>query len=116
MAIYTYQISQARRLKDRDVVFIDSTVKSGYVQLAPRWDMVMGHKKGLITDAFYTEQYLAILNYYWFHDPDFFTDLLQIENIAVGCYCAPGRFCHRHLLANFLSQLSHHTLEGEITP
>lgn len=116
MAIYTYQIGQYRRLMDRGVVLVDSTVKSGHVQLAPTWDIVMGVKKGHITEAQYTEQYLRLLDYYWFNSPDFFEELLQIPNFAIGCYCTPGKFCHRHILAKFLSHVSHHTIEGELLP
>lgn len=116
MSIHTFQISQQRRLRDRGVTLVDTTVKSGYHQVAPRWDMVMNHKKGIITDEEYTRDYLQILDYYWFHDPDFFAELLTIEKIGLGCYCPPGKFCHRHLLASFLSHVSHHTIEGELTP
>lgn len=114
MSIYTFQLSQHRRFKDRGVVLIDTTVKSGYHQVAPRWDMVLNHKRGIITDDQYMQDYNKILDFYWFHDPLFFEQLLSIESFALGCYCRPGVFCHRHPLAAFLSRLSHHTLEGEL--
>lgn len=116
MAIFTYQISQARRLTDRGVTLIDTTVKSGYIQVAPTWRIVLGHKRKAVSDEEYTREYLGILDYWWFQDPLFFEQLLQIENIGLGCYCQPGKFCHRHLLASFLSHVSHHTIEGELTP
>lgn len=76
----------------------------------------MGVKKGLITEETYTKRYLQILDYYWFNDSDFFEELLLIPNFAIGCYCQPGKFCHRHILAQFLSHVSHHSVEGEMLP
>lgn len=112
---YTYQVSQHRRLKERGVPLIDTTVKSGYVQVAPRWDMVLGHKRGQLSDAAYTDQYHELLDYWWFQDPDFFHWLLAPPVIALGCYCRPGAFCHRHLLAAFLSTVSDRPIIGELT-
>lgn len=116
MGIYTYQLAHHRRLAHGDVPLIDTSVKTGFVQLAPRWDMVMGHKKGHLSDDGYTVQYQALLDYWWFRDPLFFDELLARPTFALGCYCKAGAFCHRHLLTKFLLQVSHHTYLGELTP
>lgn len=112
---YTYHIPQHRRLKERGVPLLDTTVKTGHVQVAPRWDMVLGHKRGIISDEQYTEQYHALLDYWWFQHSDFFDWVLSHPVIALGCYCRPGAFCHRHLLAAFLSTVSDRPVLGELT-
>ncbi len=108
MDVYTYQIAKWRLVKalDSGIVVIDTTVKSGYSQVAPSWDMVMGHKAGTVSDEKYTQMYHDILDYSRQVNPNFWGSLLRLEKIALGCYCSPGKFCHRHLLVNYLRQLT----------
>ena len=101
MDIYTaqYRYSGADRL--------DITVKGqdplGRI-LAPTWNMVMGVKKGTITEAEYTMAYIPIL-----------LNAIRDENVAkqikerykngltLVCYCRSGDFCHRLLAARGFS-------------
>lgn len=108
MELYTYQIAQWRVVKalGSDIVIIDTTVKSGYSQLAPTWDMVTGIKQGRITEEKYTRLYYRILDYSRRVNPNFWDSLLRIEKVAIGCYCSRGKFCHRHLLAEYLGRLT----------
>lgn len=114
MEIYTYQIAKWRSLKDSGIELIDTTVKSGFLQLAPRWDMVLGHKQGTVSDQAYTQMYLEILNFWWDEDPMFFEQLQTKPRIALGCYCRSGVFCHRHLLKTFLCNAFGATDKGEL--
>jgi len=113
-AVYTYQISQWRRLASLGIPLIDSTVKTGDYRLCPTWPMVLGVKKGHLSERSYTEQYHAILNHWWFADPDYFDQLLRYPHVAFGCYCPPGHFCHRYLLVDFLTRHTHTTYLGEL--
>ena len=86
---------------------IDITIKSskGFGrQFAPTWEMVMGHKRGEITNDEYAQMYINILNnvqeevydrlYEYGVDHDF--------NITFLCYCPDNQFCHTHLVINYL--------------
>lgn len=115
MILYTYQLAHWRRLQDRGVQLIDTTVKTGYTQVAPTWEMVMGHKQGSVSDASYTEQYSRILEYWWFRDPLFFENLLELPAVAFGCYCKAGVFCHRHLLVTFIQRVNSAEYRGELS-
>ena len=77
---------------------IDTTVKSArgiWRALAPRWDMVLGHKNGTVSDAAYTEQYEQILKAVPANVWD--TLAAQPEN-TLCCYCRSNWFCHTHLI------------------
>lgn len=116
MEVWTYQISHARRLLGSGILLLDTTVKTGYPQVAPTWEMVMGHKALTITDDEYTLQYKKILNYWWFRDPGFFEWILDQPKIAFGCYCkGDGRFCHRHVLVDYLRPVASFDYRGELT-
>ena len=108
MDVYTYQIAKWRVVKalDSGIVLIDTTVKTGYKQVAPTWEMVMGSKDGSVSPENYTRQYNEILDYSRQVNPRFWGSLLRLEKVALGCYCAPGKFCHRHLLVDDLRKLT----------
>lgn len=116
MHLYTYQIGKWRQLQPLGVPLLDTTVKSGVPWLAPTWDMVMGVKKGRLSEQAYTEAYNEILDYTFFHSPHLWDDLFRHSHLAVGCYCQAHTFCHRYLLAEFLQKVGHVTYHGELTP
>lgn len=114
MKVYTYQISQWRRFQHMGIPMIDTTVKSGAIQLAPDWRMVMSWKQGQMSDLEYTHHYKAILEYWWFQDPYYFEWLLQLPVVAFGCYCKANTFCHRYLLVDFISAVADIEYRGEL--
>jgi uncharacterized protein YeaO (DUF488 family) len=94
-----------------DPDMIDTTVKSASTMqgkaLAPTWDLVQGHKKGYRSDDDYRQQYLELLNARysdkgkWYHNV--INNLLRDNTrIVLKCYCGEGKFCHRHLAAEWL--------------
>ena len=115
MKVYTYQIANWRHANRIGVKALDTTVKSGEALLAPTWNMVLGHKAGTVTDEEYEALYMQMLEERYEHHPEFFEWLTAHEEIALGCYCAPGKFCHRHLIVKFLKQITDVIELGEIT-
>jgi uncharacterized protein YeaO (DUF488 family) len=115
MRIHTVQLARSKNL---DVPVIDVTVKSaeGKARLvAPTWDMVRGHKSGKIDDETYTKLYMEILEQNEQRILDafaFYSTLTQ--KLALACYCRPGAFCHRVLLANWLAEKLGWEYAGEI--
>lgn len=102
--IWTLQISRARKVADREIHLLDTTVKSGNRLFAPSWEMVMGHKEGTISDAEYTATYLARMAKSRLEHPAGWATLLDHTKVAVMCYCTPGKFCHRHLFVPIMKQ------------
>ena len=96
------------------VKLIDTTVRSGYAQVAPTWAMVEGIKDNTLPQEDYTRQYYDILRSSRELNPRFWDALFRLEQIALGCYCAPGTFCHRHLLKDYLLQHTNASYKGEI--
>lgn len=103
MEIYTYQVARWRAVKKQDIIAFDTTVKSGIPFLAPWWDIVLGYKNGRVSEVEYTQQYLTELYRRFENDPALWDEILQHPRIALGCYCPSGKFCHRHLLAQFIA-------------
>lgn len=112
-ALYTFQLAKWRAIDQLGLPWLDTTVKSGAVQTAPTWAMVRGIKQGTLSEAAYTRLYYARLDYWWDRDPLFFEELLTYPSLALGCYCRPGTFCHRHLLVSYLTQTGQAHYGGE---
>ena len=98
MKLWTVQMAQWRLAKERGIPLIDSTVKSGKPWLAPLWDMVMGHKNGTLSNEAYTTQYNAMMLKSMRDNPQEWSELIAMDEVAIACYCQAGCFCHRRLL------------------
>ena len=71
------------------------------------WDMVMGIKKGTMSESEYIRFYLDIL----YKVPAGVWDkLLQHEEVVFVCFCNKDSFCHR----NILTQVILKTLNGRV--
>lgn len=114
MNIYTFQLGKLENLLFTDIPHYDTTVKSGMWQLAPSWEMVMDIKSKRITPEQYEAQYMSMLEWRYSTFPEFFDWLISHEQIAFGCYCVAGVFCHRHLIVKFLSQITKVNYSGEL--
>jgi uncharacterized protein YeaO (DUF488 family) len=84
---------------------LDITVKSGDKAFAPTWDMVMGLKNDKITEQEYTDQYTYMMALSFKRNKAKWDKLLSLDSITLCCYCKPGTFCHRVLLAKILETL-----------
>lgn len=138
--IYTENVNADRWGKDRPSPMayaaengetfcsLDTTVKSAWKDMgkafAPTWDMVMGHKRGEITWAEYTERYVALMRQRYAENKELFLKALSYENLVLRCYCSDtsksSRKCHRYILADILMKIAkHHNITcrymGEIT-
>lgn len=94
--------------KDR----IDITVKSAIYPwnvFAPTWEMVMEYKRtGGTMEAqnVYIEKYNVIINKAFELHSQQLADLLETDRtITLVCFCRPGDFCHRVLLARHFESL-----------
>ena len=83
---------------------VDTTVKSAqgpYRALAPTWDMVMGYKNKMLSEAGYRTEYAAILQ----RVPAKMWDTFAAQSEVVFlCYCRDNWFCHTHLIIEHLVQ------------
>lgn len=105
MECYTIQMAKHRSVDKTKFNFIDTTVKSGYKWLAPKWEMVMGHKNGSVSNEDYTTQYLEMMSQSQIVDADKWKELFnQDKPIVFACYCPCFNFCHRYLLIQLLAQ------------
>jgi len=71
---------------------------------APTWKMVMECKKGKISEEEYTEQYLSLMRRSWQERPNVWQELLSRKRVVLVCFCKPGSFCHRVILAKLLEK------------
>jgi len=108
--IYTVQINHLREAILKDIPAIDITVKSGELAFAPTWDMVWGSKMGTLSNARYEAEYTEMMLASQKKHPEVWQKALALTEVALACYCPPGKFCHRHLLKRMLLDL--HLREG----
>ncbi len=111
MILTTGTLREHRRLEDAGYTVIDITVKSAkgdYRVFAPTWDMVMGHKRRTISTAKYTERYLGMMRESYRQHTNVWHKVARMDAVALVCYCMPDRFCHRHLLADYIEAVCSH--------
>lgn len=89
---------------------LDITAKStdfGIV-FAPTWEMIMDYKRGSLSEEQYTILYNNLMVQSCLkHDKEWNT-LLNCNVVTIVCFCKPGDFCHRLLLAKYLEKLGAH--------
>lgn len=96
--LYTIQMAKWRIAKQHGIEFIDVTAKSGNQVFAPDRELVYKYKTGLITENYYTEQYHERMFLSQIHKTDEWIKLINLNKIAIACYCPADHFCHRHIL------------------
>lgn len=107
MKIHTAAISQWRKVKALNIELFDITVKSGFKPFAPEPAVLWAYKRGEVSDDRYTELYRERLREQLRASPEVFEEFLQrVESVAVACYCVAGKFCHRHLFVEFISEVA----------
>jgi uncharacterized protein YeaO (DUF488 family) len=67
--------------------------------------MVWDHKQGVINDEEYTERYTAMMRESFISNRKDWDRLFRSYQVTLVCFCAPGKFCHRVLLARMLEKL-----------
>ena len=101
----TYKNILAEQYKYDGINRLDITVKTGLQMFAPTWDMVMDYKNGKTTREQYSNLYYKKMRKsYKIYRPEW-NWLLNQEEIVLVCFCKPGDFCHRVLLAEILVKL-----------
>lgn len=71
---------------------------------APTWDMVTGLKNGKINEDRYERDYRELMLESWNKFQHKWQELLAREEVTLVCFCSPGAFCHRLLLASYLER------------
>ena len=74
-------------------------------QLFPSDKILWDHKKGKIDEMEYTSKYLDQLNEL---GADRIIKMIQIfgDNVVLLCWESPEKFCHRHILADYINKNS----------
>lgn len=90
--------------KDR----LDITVKGqdafGKI-FAPSWRMVRDFKNGTMSEYEYERDYHAMMLGQFKLHRQIWIQLLAMDEVTLVCFCGPGEFCHRLLLAQYLEKL-----------
>jgi uncharacterized protein YeaO (DUF488 family) len=113
MDIYTaqYRYAGPNRL---DITVSNKNDAWGRV-FAPTWDMVTGHKNGTLSDEDYTYHYHVLMRSSTIHDLEQWRRFVTLDRVVLVCFCPPGAFCHRVVLANMIQPIApHFTYHGEI--
>ena len=127
MEIYTSYFSMGNKIKAKfkgKVCMLDITrfglVNSGcnfrYSKVAPDANTLNLYKYGAIDEHEYCKRYreetLKYLNIdEVFTDFDIYKRATGADVIVLVCYEIPSKFCHRHLLAQWITENSQYTVE-----
>lgn len=101
-------------------MLLDATVKTGDKIFAPSWEIVTDVKSGRITEEEYTTRYTVQMRASYKSHKFHWLEQLKQDHIAIACFCTPGDFCHRHILAKMFEAVGKTEgveveLMGEIT-
>lgn len=100
--IWTIQLGQWRIPKELGIPMYDITVKSGDQDFSPTWSMLKALRSGELTEQQYADKYNSSIEWVKENKPEVWAKFLSTKNMAIGCYCKPGAFCHRLLFVDHL--------------
>ena len=111
--IYTGYYSKIKEYADSGLILLSiSRTKPEFAkscidipQLFPSDKILWDHKKGKIDEMEYTSKYLDQLNEL---GADRIIKMIQIfgDNVVLLCWESPEKFCHRHILADYINKNS----------
>ena len=112
-------MSNWRIAKQRGISILDITAKTGSKLFSPDFNVVMQYKKGFVSEEEFSKIYLQRMKFSLEHNPLEWETLFNYEKVALACYCASGKFCHRLLFAEIMKEYLEDnnveiTLHGEL--
>ena len=118
MVIYTGYYSKVKEYTDSGLKLLSiSRTRPDFVkdcidipQFFPDEKLLWGYKKGEIDEMEYTSKYLDQLNNLGIKK---ILQTIQLfgENVILLCWESPEKFCHRHILADYIARHSDLTVE-----
>ena len=116
--IYTGYYSKIKEYADSGLILLSiSRTKPEFAkscidipQLFPSNKILWDYKKGKIDEMEYTSKYLDQLNEL---GVDRIIKMIQIfgDNVVLLCWESPEKFCHRHILADYINKNSNINVE-----
>ncbi len=76
----------------------------GIPDFAPPEDLVRGSKSGTLSEEDYKACYIKMLDSIPVSRALELVRILKEGNYALCCFCGKDKFCHRHLLADWLNR------------
>lgn len=107
MELHTCNVYGKYIVERTDVPYLDVTVKSGDKVFAPTWDILMAYKDTKDEEV-YTKAYLELMRRSFKENRDRWLEVLNMEKVAIACYCHRGKFCHRYLLVDVFEKIANH--------
>jgi len=84
----------------------------------PGWDLVMGFKKGNISEQHYINTYWQRMRHSFATNKPYWDSLLERMEVTLVCFCPIDTFCHRLILGKDIlgKHFSNATYKGERIP
>lgn len=109
MELYTSSLYNRSVVEAQGLELMDVTIKTGAGWLAPDWGFLreyLDSDKGVEAEVRYTKQYLEKMRESFRRYPSRWRGLLSKDRLCIGCYCHPGKFCHRLILVDLLGKVA----------
>ena len=103
--LYTSYFAHVNKIpKEYNLYYIsNSTINPNAQRLScvvPDWKIVKDYKAGIIDEAIYTQKYLQMLED---NKDEILNQIKSLpDNSVLLCYEGKTKFCHRHILADWL--------------
>lgn len=105
LEVWTGRICDWRYWDNTDVLFVDTSLKSGEKEFAPTPELLWPYKQGIVSKDEYEQVFLNLTRKRFQRNPDPWYWLIHQQKICLACYCKEGEFCHRHLLKEMIRKL-----------
>lgn len=112
--IYTSYYANSRNLKNNPILIqisrskpVNIKVDYNIINFAPSYKLLSDYKNNYCNKVEYTKRYIDELNQYPKERYLKFIDWCkkQTKDIILLCYEGKAKFCHRHILANYLMNI-----------
>jgi hypothetical protein len=99
LRVYTAQIGTYHGADALDIT-IKSAPPDGRPFAPDRWDMVLGVKRGRVSQDAYRAYYRRLMRESYRQHGEAWAAVLSRDEVTLLCYCPPALpFCHRRILA-----------------
>lgn len=95
--IFTGQMGKRHAAAKIGLPVLDITAMSGNTVFAPDWKILKQYKQGLVSNGRYTDVYREKMYASMESHPEEWEKLAGYKRVLALCYCAPGKYCHRHV-------------------
>lgn len=111
MILATYHLHDKDLVRELEAAhkgsLLDVTIKTGDRVFAPSQDLFTGAKSGNVSREVYAQRFNSEMKKSRKVNKQRWFEVASKDVLLIGCYCKPGKFCHRRLLVEHFQKFCH---------